>query len=66
MHLINLLLLNECIPHFSEDKYLDDLKKLNNKPDIIIVAMHFGDEYKSMPTKQITKRLVLQKKGKLQ
>lgn len=35
---------------FSEDKYLDDLKKLNNKPDIIIVAMHFGDEYKSMPT----------------
>ena len=34
---------------FSEEKYLDDLRKLESKPDVIIVAMHFGDEYRNTP-----------------
>lgn len=35
---------------YSEEKFLNDIKYLNNKCDLVIVAIHFGEEYRSIPT----------------
>ena len=37
---------------YSEEKFLNDMKYLNNKCDLVIVAIHFGEEYKSIPNQR--------------